>query len=36
MKSMFVDYAKNSKAYRILDSSSNVIIESRDVEFIEK
>ena len=28
-------YAKNSKAYRILDLESNVIMESRDVEFIE-
>ena len=32
---MFVGYAENSKAYRLLDLSSNVIIESRDVEFIE-
>ena len=34
-KGIFVGYAENSKAYRILDSHSNVIIESRDVEFIE-
>jgi hypothetical protein len=32
---MFVGYAENSKAYRLLDLSSNVIVESRDVEFIE-
>ena len=28
-------YAENSKAYRLLDIDSNVIIESRDVEFLE-
>ncbi|KAH9768293.1 Integrase catalytic domain-containing protein [Citrus sinensis] len=28
-------YAENSKAYRLLDLDSNVIVESRDVEFIE-
>jgi len=32
---VFVGYAKNFKAYRLLDLSSNVIVESRDVEFIE-
>ncbi|KAK3038536.1 hypothetical protein RJ639_029336 [Escallonia herrerae] len=32
---VFVGYAKNSKAYRLLDLESNVIIKSRDVEFIE-
>ncbi|KAK2999658.1 hypothetical protein RJ639_023446 [Escallonia herrerae] len=32
---VFVGYAKNSKAYRLLDLESNVIVESRDVEFIE-
>jgi hypothetical protein len=32
---VFVGYAENSKAYRLLDLSSNVIVESRDVEFIE-
>ena len=31
---VFVGYAKNSKAYRLLDLSSNVTVESRDVEFI--
>ena len=31
MKSMFVSYAKNSKA----DLSSNTMVESKDVEFIE-
>ena len=35
MKSVFVGYAENSKAYRLLDLSSNIIVESRDVEFIE-
>ena len=35
LKSIFVGYAKNSKAYRLLDIDSNVIIESRDVEFLE-
>ena len=35
IKSVFVGYAENSKAYRLLDLSSNVIVESRDVEFIE-
>lgn len=28
-------YAENSKSYRLLDSDSNTIIESRDVEFLE-
>ncbi|KAK3032587.1 hypothetical protein RJ639_037351 [Escallonia herrerae] len=32
---VFVGYAENSKAYRLLDLESNVIVESRDVEFIE-
>jgi hypothetical protein len=32
---VFVSYAINSKAYRLLDLSSNTIVESRDVEFIE-
>ena len=35
IKSVFVGYAKNSKAYRLLDLDSNVIVESRDVKFIE-
>ena len=35
LKGIFVGYAENSKAYRILDLSSNVIVESRDVDFIE-
>ena len=34
MKSVFVGYAENSKAYRLLDLSSNTVVESRDVEFI--
>jgi hypothetical protein len=36
LKEKFVGYAKNSKAYKILNSSSNVIMGSRDVDFIEK
>ena len=32
---MFVGYAENSNAYRLLDLSSNTVVESRDVEFIE-
>ena len=28
-------YAENSKAYRLWDKDSNVIIESRDVAFLE-
>ena len=35
MKSVFIGYAKNSKAYRLLDLSSNTVVESRDIEFIE-
>ena len=36
IKSVFFGYAKNSKAYRSFDLSSNVIVESRDhVEFFE-
>ena len=35
IKSVFVGYAKNSKAYRLLDLNSNEIMESRDGEFIE-
>ena len=35
IKSVFVGYAVNFKAYRLLDLSSNTIVESRDVKFIE-
>ena len=35
LKSVFVGYAENSKAYRLLDLDSNTIVESRDVEFLE-
>ena len=35
IKSVFVGYVVNSKAYRLLDLSSNTIVKSRDVEFIE-
>ena len=35
IKCAFVGYAINSKAYRLLDLESNVIIESREVEFFE-
>ena len=31
----FVGYAQHSKAYRLLNLESNVIVESRDVEFFE-
>ena len=34
-KCAFVVYASNSKAYRLLDLKSNVIIDSREVEFFE-
>nr|GEX54661.1 retrotransposon protein, putative, Ty1-copia subclass [Tanacetum cinerariifolium] len=35
LKSIFVGYAKDSKSYRCLDLDSNVIVESRDVDFFE-
>ena len=35
IKSIFVGYVENSKAYRLLNLDSNTIVESRDVEFIE-
>ena len=35
IKSVLVEYAENSKAYRLLDLESNVIVESRDVQFLE-
>ena len=35
IKGIFVGYAINSKAYRLLDEESGVIVESRDVEFFE-
>ena len=35
IKSVFVGYAQNSKAYRLLDLESNVIVESIHVEFFE-
>ncbi|GJS73070.1 zinc finger, CCHC-type containing protein [Tanacetum coccineum] len=35
LKSVFVGYAKDSKFYRCLDLDSNVIVESRDVDFFE-
>nr|KAJ0194254.1 hypothetical protein LSAT_V11C800406360 [Lactuca sativa] len=34
-KSIFIGYAQNSKAYRLLDIESGVVVESRDVEFFE-
>ena len=33
IRSSFVGYATNNKAYRLLNLKSNVIVESRDVEF---
>ena len=35
IKCAFVSYTSKSKAYRLLNLESNVIIESRDVEFFE-
>ena len=35
IRSIFVGYAQNSKAYRFLDLQSNVIVESRDAELFE-
>ena len=35
MTSVFVGYDENSKAYRLLDLESNVIMESKDVQFLE-
>ena len=35
MKSVFVGYAENSKAYRLFDLNSNTVVESRDVKFIK-
>ena len=35
IKWAFVSYVSNSKAYRLLDFESNVIIESRDVKFFK-
>jgi len=35
IKSIFVGYAQNSKAYRFLDLQSNVIVEWRDAKFFE-
>jgi hypothetical protein len=35
LKGNFIGYAENSKTYRVLDSSYNVIVETRDVEVIE-
>ncbi|RVW22265.1 Retrovirus-related Pol polyprotein from transposon TNT 1-94 [Vitis vinifera] len=35
IKCAFVGYASNSKVYRLVDLESNVIIESREVEFFE-
>ena len=35
LKSVFVGYVENSKAYRLWDKDSNVIVESRDVAFLE-
>ena len=34
MKSVFVGYVENSKAYRLLDLSSDTVVESRGVEFV--
>nr|KAJ0195601.1 hypothetical protein LSAT_V11C700349450 [Lactuca sativa] len=34
-KSIFIGYDHNSKAQRLLDIESGVVVESRDVEFFE-
>lgn len=33
IKSIFIGYTKNSKAYKLLELDSNVIVEFRGVEF---
>ena len=35
MKGTFIGYAFNSKAYRILDLPSNMVVETRDFEFVK-
>ena len=35
IKSVFIGYAQNSKAYRLLNIESNIIVESVHVEFFE-
>nr|GEZ35137.1 retrotransposon protein, putative, Ty1-copia subclass [Tanacetum cinerariifolium] len=35
LKRVFVGYAKDSKSYHCLDLDSNIIVESRDVDFFE-
>ncbi|KAJ9536248.1 hypothetical protein OSB04_un000581 [Centaurea solstitialis] len=35
IKSIFVGYAINSNGYRLLDKETGVIVESRDVDFLE-
>ena len=35
IKGIFIGYAQNFKAHRILDSVFNIVVESREVEFIE-
>jgi hypothetical protein len=35
LKGNFVGYTENSKAYRILDLSSNVVMKFIDVKFIK-
>ena len=34
-KSVFIGYAHNNKAYRLLDNKSGVVVESKDVEFFK-
>lgn len=34
IKSIFIGYTKNSKAYKLLELDSNVIVEFRGVEFL--
>lgn len=35
IKCVFIGYANNFKAYRLLNLDSNIVVESRGVEFIE-
>ena len=35
IKSVFVGYAENSKTYRLLNLDYNMIVKSRDVDFIK-
>lgn len=36
IKYIFIRYAQNSKAYRLLSLESNVVVESINVEYLKK